>query len=107
MAIPHATSGQIIDVPLLRSIPGEAQTRTLFKAAELEVMRMVVLEGKEIPSHSVARAITMQCLEGRVAITAQGKTQELHAGQMVYLNGGEQHSLKGIDDASLLVTILL
>ena len=107
MAIPHAAAGQIVDVPLLRSTPGEAQTRTLFKTADMEVMRMVVLEGKEIPSHSVSKAITVQCLEGRVALTALGKTQELRAGQMFYLNGGEKHGLKGIEDASLLVTILL
>ena len=49
----------------------------------------------------------MQCLEGRVAFTVQGKTQELVGGELLYLSGNEPHAVKGIEDSSLLVTILL
>jgi quercetin dioxygenase-like cupin family protein len=107
MAIHHAAAGETIDIPLLATTPGEALTRTLFKTAELEVMRMVVLKDKEIPSHRVPRTVTMQCLEGRVALVANGRMQELRAGQMLYFPGGEEHSIKGIEDASILLTIVL
>jgi quercetin dioxygenase-like cupin family protein len=49
----------------------------------------------------------VQCLEGRVAFTAFGKAQALEAGKLLYLPTGEPHSVKGIEDASLLLTILL
>jgi quercetin dioxygenase-like cupin family protein len=49
----------------------------------------------------------VQCLEGRIAFTAAGQTQELVAGQLLYLAAGAPHALKGIDDSSVLVTILL
>jgi quercetin dioxygenase-like cupin family protein len=49
----------------------------------------------------------VQCLEGRVAFTASGKTQTLEAGHLLYLPTGEPHSVKGIENASLLVTVLL
>jgi quercetin dioxygenase-like cupin family protein len=107
MAIPHATPGQVIDVRPLGPALSNTVTTTLIKTARLEVLRLVVPAGKDIPSHKVAGEITVQCLEGRVAFTALGQTRELHAGQMCYLSGGEEHLVKGLDDASVLVTILL
>ena len=107
MAIPHATPGQAIDIRPLGSAPSGAVTTTLIKTDRLEVIRLVVPAGKLIPSHKVAGEITVQCLEGRVAFTALGATRELHAGQMCYLSGGEEHAVKGLEDATVLVTILL
>jgi quercetin dioxygenase-like cupin family protein len=46
-------------------------------------------------------------VEGKIAFTACGKTQDLEAGQLLYLPIGELHSLRGIENGSLLVTILL
>ena len=43
----------------------------------------------------------------RVAFTAFGKTQNLEAGKLLYLPTGEPHTVKGIENASLLLTILL
>ncbi len=107
MAIPHAASGQVIDIrPLAGAIPSSV-TKTLIKTDRLEVIRLVLPVGKEIPSHKVAGEITVQCLEGRIEFMALGKSQELEAGQMLYLSGTELHSLKGLEDASVLVTIQL
>lgn len=79
----------------------------MIRASDLEVIHLVVSAGTEIPIHKALGDITVQCLEGRVLLTAQGKSQELEAGQFVYLAAAEPHSLKGIEDASLLVTIQL
>ncbi len=107
MAIPHAAPGELVNIgPLGAALP-KAITTTLIKTDRLEVIRLVVHAGKEIDPHHVNGEITVQCLEGRVAFTAQGKTQELHGGHLFYLRGGEIHSIKGLEDASLLVTILL
>ena len=70
------------------------------------MIRLVVPAGKEIPAHDSTGEITVQCLEGRVAFTAAGRTQDLGPGQLIYLSAGETHALRGIEDASLLVTIL-
>ena len=50
--------------------------------------------------------LIVQCLEGRVAFTAMGRTHDLTAGQLLVLPAGEPHSLKGIEDSSLLVTVV-
>lgn len=106
MAIPHAAPGQTIDVRPLGPALAGTKTSALLKTDRLEVIRLVVPAGKQIPSHKVAGEITVQCLEGRVAFTALGETHELEAGQMLYLTGGADHALEGLEDASVLVTIL-
>jgi glyoxylate utilization-related uncharacterized protein len=54
----------------------------------------------------VGGEIVVQCLEGQVAITDSARTQNLHAGELLYLPAGEPHSVKGVEDASLLLSIL-
>jgi quercetin dioxygenase-like cupin family protein len=107
VAIPHAKPGEPISVRALGPALVETKTTTLIKTDSLEVIRLVVPAGKEIPTHRVAGEITVQCLEGRVAFTAGDTTRELGACELLYLSGNEPHSLRGIEDASVLVTILL
>lgn len=86
---------------------GASTTTTLVKTAILEVIRLVLPAGKEIPSHAARGEITVQCLEGKIAFTTLGRTQELTAGQLLYLPAGEPHSVGCIEDASALLTIVL
>jgi quercetin dioxygenase-like cupin family protein len=107
MAIPHATSGQVVDIRPLGEKLKQSVTTTLVKTDKLEVIRLVLPAGKDIPHHQVTGEITVQCLEGLVGFTAQGQTKVLEAGQLLYLSGSELHALKGVEDSSVLVTILL
>jgi quercetin dioxygenase-like cupin family protein len=106
MSIQHAKAGEVIHLPLGAAL-GNSKTTTLVKTEELELIRLVIPAGKEIPSHKAPGEITVQCLEGRVAFTANGTTQELTSGQLLYLAAGELHAVKGIENSSLLVTLLL
>ncbi len=83
-----------------------AHTRTLVRTAAVEVVRLIVRAGQEIPQHKAKGELIVHCLEGRVAFTALGKTQMLEAGKLLHLPAGEPHALKGIEDASLLLTIV-
>ena len=107
MAIPHAKPGEIVDVPPLGTALASAQTKTLVRAEQVEVIRLVVPAGKDIPEHKAKGEVIVHCLEGRVVYTAYGKTHNLEAGKLLYLLTGEPHSVKGVEDASLLLTILL
>jgi len=106
MAIQHAQSGEIISLPL-GAATATSKTTTLVKTGDIEVIRLVLPAGKEIPSHKAPGEITVQCLEGRVAFTAHGKTHELAAGQMLYLAVGVPHALTAAEDSTVLVTILV
>lgn len=66
MAIHHALSGELINIRPLGSAFRSARTVTLYKMQHLEVLRMVLLTGKEIPEHKVAGELTVQWLEGSV-----------------------------------------
>jgi quercetin dioxygenase-like cupin family protein len=107
MAIPHVQPGEVVDVRPLGSALASAQTQTLLRAEQVEVRRLVVPAGKEIAEHKAKGEIVVYCLEGRVAYTVFGKTHSLEAGKLLYLPTGEPHSVHGIEDASLLLTILL
>ena len=106
MSLPHAVSGEVIAVAT-PTAPSEARSATLVKTQTLEVLRLVLPKGKEIPSHKAPGDITVQCIEGRVVFTCHGKSPELLPGDLLYLNAPEPHSLAAREDSVLLVTLLL
>lgn len=107
MAIFHADPGQVIDLATVAASQGESGTIALFKADQLQVIRMVLPAGQDIPAHAVAGELTAHCLSGRVSFTAPERTVVLEAGQMLYLAGGQEHALSALADSTLLVTICL
>jgi quercetin dioxygenase-like cupin family protein len=107
MAIPHSASGDIIDIRPVGDALAGMKTAALIKTAALEVIRMVVPAGKDVPEHAAPGDITVQCLEGAVDFSNGGGTRRLAAGQMLYLAKGTLHALRGVEDAAVLVTIVL
>ncbi len=108
MAIPHAKPGEVIDVRPLGSALAQAKTTTLVKTPTLEVIRLIIPADREIcHHHDLAGEITVQCLEGRITVQIDGDTRVLEASEMLFLSGGQPHTLRGLEDASVLLTILL
>jgi len=106
MSMQHARPNEIVQLPLGTAL-ADSQTTTLVKTDDLELIRLVLPAGKEIPMHQAHGEITVQCLEGRISFTAESKKQELLPGQLLYLRTGEPHALNAIEDSSVLVTILV
>ena len=107
MAIPHAKPGTVIDVRPLGGALVNMMTATLIKTDTLEVIRIVMPAGKDIPRHKVPGEITVQCLEGSVEFHIGELKRELTAGSLLYLEGADEHWLHANEDSSLLVTIIL
>jgi len=107
MAIAHAVPGEAIDVRPLGSRLASERTVALFKSEHLEVMRLVLLQGKSLPPHKVPGEITVHCLEGRIDVTAQGTSHVLRAGELLYLAAGVLHGVEALEDSSALVTVAL
>lgn len=106
MALQHAKPGQIVDLRPLGAKLKETKSAAIIKAEHFEAIRLIVRAREEIPPHEVSGNITLHCLEGRVTLGLSDASIELGAGEWVYLPGGAVHSLAGIEDASLLLTIL-
>jgi quercetin dioxygenase-like cupin family protein len=107
MSLPHATSGEVINIRPLSGKLKESVSTALFKASELEVMRLVLEAGKEIPEHKVSGEITIHCLEGAIEVCAHGKAQTLRQGEMMYLAAYQPYAIRALDDASVLMTVSL
>jgi nucleotide-binding universal stress UspA family protein/quercetin dioxygenase-like cupin family protein len=101
-----ANPGDKIDTRPLGPALATAHTRTLVRTSAVEVVRLIVRAGQEIPQHKAKGELIVHCLEGRVAFTALAKTQVLEPGQLLNLRASEPHALAGIENASLLLTIV-
>ncbi|MEF7617527.1 cupin domain-containing protein [Aquincola sp. MAHUQ-54] len=107
MALQHARSGEPLDVqPFGAALPGQ-KTTALFKSAQLEVMRLVLMAGKALPPHQMPGEVTIQCIEGELDVTVAGESHRLAAGQLLFLEGGTPHGVVALRDASALVTLVL
>lgn len=84
----------------------DATTKALVKSKTFEAVRLIVKAGNKIAEHKVSGPITLQCLEGQVHIGLADSTLHLSAGEWIYLDGNTSHSVIGVEDSSLLLTIL-
>jgi quercetin dioxygenase-like cupin family protein len=107
MALQHAASGDKIalvrgddDIAFFTSV-------ALAKTPYMELIRLVLPKERPMPLHKVDGEMTLQCLEGSIAVDAHGITTVLNPGEMLYLSGGVQHAVSAIDDAVALMTILM
>ncbi|WP_010587227.1 cupin domain-containing protein [Schlesneria paludicola] len=104
MPVQRSTAGEVIQLTLGDNLC-DSKTTTLVRTNELELIRLVIPAGREIPTHASPHQITVQCLEGRILFSVDGiGTREMTAGQLLYLADGEPHSLQAIEDSSLLLT---
>ena len=107
MAIHHASSGELIDIRPLQHELKTTVTKALFKSDHLEVSRMILLAGKDVPEHEVAGETTVQCLEGSVELVVAGTAHSMRTGGLICVARGETRALKAIEDSSVLITMLL
>jgi quercetin dioxygenase-like cupin family protein len=107
MSLPHAASGEVIQLrPLDPKLP-DTVSIALLKSSQLEVMRLVLAAGRSVPEHHVPGELTLHCLEGAVQVSAHDKAQTLRAGEMLFLAGDVPYALQAVEDASVLMTMVL
>lgn len=107
MAPPQNPYDGVIDVRPPGPATDGPPSSMLAKTPTLEVRRLTLRGGREVPTHHAPGEITVHCLDGRIAFTASGVTRELRAGQMLVLAAGEPHSVAALEDSSVLVTKIL
>ncbi len=107
MAQPHALSGQVVHLPSLTDPSTDARSTAVFKAEQLEVVRIVLPAGKSFPEHQVQGEITVLCLEGKIIFRTPQADQQMGPGDFIHLRRGEPHALEGLEDATALLTICL
>ncbi len=106
MAIAHAEPGQVVDLLGREKDSDKARTTALVKTEKFEAIRLIVRQNSKIATHQVDGPITLSCLAGRVRLGLPEGAVDLSAGDWTYLDGGVAHSVEGIADAVLLLTIV-
>lgn len=106
MATHHAEPGEIVDLKSwAQDLPFE-QTKVIIKTKELELVRLVIPAGKQIPEHKVTGPIVIHCLDGELIITAMNTNTCLTTGHLLYLKPGEPHALKSVSNSIVLLSII-
>jgi quercetin dioxygenase-like cupin family protein len=106
MALRHAASGEVVDVTPFGGSIRDHQSTAIVRDDRIEVMRLVLIEGRGIPEHSVDGPVTFHCLEGSVELEAGGVPRTLKPGRLVYLEPGVRYTLRPLEDASILMTVV-
>jgi nucleotide-binding universal stress UspA family protein/quercetin dioxygenase-like cupin family protein len=104
---PLAKPGEIVSVRPFGTALSLAHTATLARSNGLEITRLIVPPEEELTERKARGTTVLQCVDGRVALTAVGKMQFVEAGELVYVPAGEGYTVKGVEGASLLRTMML
>lgn len=103
MALHHARPAE--KIRLASVAEPAAKTSALVKTDSFEAVQLVLRAGGDISSHAVPGHATIHCLEGSVLLNMNEPVQ-LAAGDWLYLDRGQEHSVSAVDDSALLVMIL-
>lgn len=110
MATHHALPGDVVDLATWDTDLPAAHSKAIAKTAGLEIARLV-LDADEDMQHGghchVRGPIVIHCLEGEVEVDTPGRRQRLLPGQLLYLEGGAEHAIKGVLASMALLTIVL
>lgn len=105
LALKHAQPGEVVHL----GIDGGddvIMTRAIVRTPAFEAIQLVVRAGTTIAAHQVSGHLTLQCLAGSVELETAAGSTELLAGDWLYLEPGARHSLRGVHDCKLLLTIM-
>lgn len=104
MAMHHAAAGEVMK--LRPASNPEVKTTALVKTDSFETIHLVVRAGDHIPDHKVGGTMSLYCIEGEIIIDMENGERRLGAGDWLYLGPGAPHAVRGIFDASLILTVL-
>ena len=106
MPEPLAAPGEIVDLRPLDAAFDTQRNTLLVKSSDVKVIQLIIHAGETVPTHEAQGEMIVHCVEGRASLTALGEAHNLEAGQLLYLCLNEPFSIQGIEDSSLLVTII-
>lgn len=86
--------------------PEATVSRTVLRAAGVRVVMFAFDVGQELTEHTAAMPVLLQVLEGRLRITADGRTEELRPGGLIHLESRVPHAVFAHEPSLLALTML-
>ena len=102
----HATPGDIVELRPSAANQETNELTILVKTQDVEIIQLCIPAGAKIPTYEAEGEIILHCVEGRVSLAVLGEPHELRAGQLLYLALNEPFSIEGLEQASVLATII-
>lgn len=79
--------------------------RLLFTSPECRAVILELESGEEMGDHKVRERAVVQVVSGRVSVDAAGETVECDAGTLLTFEPSEQHRIRALLDARLLLIL--
>jgi quercetin dioxygenase-like cupin family protein len=89
----------------LRRTSGGRAAKTLAKSEELRVTLIVLKDGTVLDPQATAGGASLEVLDGRVRVQADGEALEVTQGDLVVLSANLREPITALSDAALLVTV--
>ena len=86
-------------------VPSGRRSETLLKTPSLRVVLITMRAGTELHEHTAPGPITVQPLQGRFTLVADGEEQEIVPGTVVALQERTRHAVRATEDGAFLLTI--
>jgi quercetin dioxygenase-like cupin family protein len=87
------------------NVPSGRRSETLIKTPTLRVVLVTMRAGTELHEHLAPGPITVQPIEGRFAMHAEGEEHAMGPGSLIALDGGVRHAVRALEDGAFLLTI--
>jgi hypothetical protein len=110
MATHHAEPGEVVDLPTWAEDLSVEKSKVIAKIAHLELARLIIGGGTEMQSSGYCQVpgpIVVHCIDGEIELLMPEGARTILAGQLVYLLGSTEHSIRGVRDSTVLLTIVL
>jgi quercetin dioxygenase-like cupin family protein len=91
---------------LVEVAPGSTVSRTVLKAEGARLVLFSFDAGQELSEHTAAMPVLLQVLDGRLTVSAAGRSIELAPGGVVHLTARLPHSVLAVEPSRLLLTML-
>lgn len=90
---------------VIQSLVGEKNKHIekIFSQSNFDVMNIQLKKGEEVPTHNANCDVLIIVRRGIVAFTVEEETVELTNENILYMTPLENHSLKSVEDADVIV----
>jgi quercetin dioxygenase-like cupin family protein len=105
----HIDLDKVAATLLAEPLPANRHHRqeTLYRRHPITVALFLFEAGAELPAHLAEGVVTVQVLQGRLKMTAEGQTHDLPAGSLLVLAPGVKHDVHASEPTRMLLTVCL
>ncbi|MCE9591725.1 MAG: cupin domain-containing protein [Planctomycetes bacterium] len=105
----HIDLGEIAAQLLGEALPSQRKHRqeTLYRHGPVTVALFLFDSGAHMAQHVAEGVVTVHVLEGRLRMTAEGKSHDLSAGQLLVMAPGVRHDVHAEEATRMLLTVCL